>query len=350
MIVEEYKPLQPLNTFGIAARSRYYSYVPDLAALEHVLSLPTIQSVPTLVLGRGSNVLFTEDFEGLVVQIGLQGIEKIREEADHVWLRVGAGVDWHSLVVYCVNQGYSGIENLSLIPGTVGAAPIQNIGAYGVEFSQVFESLEAWELRSHTIQSFFHADCAFGYRQSVFKQALQGQYIILNVVVKLNKKHTFQIGYDSIQAVLEARGVKTLTPYAISEAIIQIRQQKLPDPEVMGSAGSFFENPVIDQQRATYLHQQYPGLPLHSLASNQFKIPAAWLIEQCGWKGYRNGNVGVSPHHALVLVHYGNASGKELHTLASLIQESVWERFNIHLVPEVNIIARYGIINGVKDS
>lgn len=339
MLVETYKPLQPLNTFGIAAQAHYYSYVPDLGALKTLLSTPLLQPLPKLVIGHGSNILFTEDFAGLALQIGLQGIDKIRETDDHVWLQIGAGVAWHTLVMYCVDQDYSGIENLSLIPGTVGAAPVQNIGAYGVELSQVFVSLEAWELSSNTLKTFTVADCSFGYRQSIFKQTLKGQYIIWQVVLKLNKKHTFHIAYDAIQTVLDTRGIKKPTVRAISEAIIAIRQGKLPDPQVVGSAGSFFENPVIDQKQAIQLQQQYPTMPLHYLGNDQYKVSAAWLIEQCGWKGYRQGNVGVSSQHALVLVHYGNGNGKDIYALARSIQESVRERFAIRLTPEVNIIA-----------
>ena len=269
MILEEYKSLEPLHTFGVTAQARYYSHVSNRIALENLLSLPAIEPLPKLVLGHGSNILFTEDFEGLVIKIGLQTIEKVKENDTHVWLRIDAGLDWHALVVHCVNQDYSGIENLSLIPGTVGAAPIQNIGAYGVEFSQVFESLEAWELHSNTIKTFFESDCAFGYRRSVFKHELQGQYIILQVVIKLNKKHTFQITYDAVQAVLEERGIKQLTPRAISEAIIHIRQQKLPDPHLVRNAGSFFENPVIEQHQALDLQQQHPSIPIHNVDNDQ---------------------------------------------------------------------------------
>ncbi|OJW69986.1 MAG: UDP-N-acetylenolpyruvoylglucosamine reductase [Candidatus Amoebophilus sp. 36-38] len=338
MNLQENISLELLNTFHIAAKARYYSLIKDAHMLQLLLKHPFIQNLPKLILGGGSNILFVKDFEGWVIQMALEGIQQVEEDSNHILLRVGAGVSWHQLVVYCVNKEYAGIENLSLIPGTVGAAPIQNIGAYGVEFSEVFESLEALEISTGIIKKFKKDDCAFGYRDSIFKSSLQGQYIILYVTLRLSRQLTFHTSYGVIQEVLAAMQVKELSIQAISDAVIHIRQQKLPDPTLIGNAGSFFKNPVIEQHLANRLKNEYPNLPSYPQADGQIKLPAAWLIEQCGWKGYRHGAVGVHPHQALILVNYGGASGQAIYQLAQEIQQSVAKKFGINLVPEVNII------------
>jgi UDP-N-acetylmuramate dehydrogenase len=340
---EENKPLQKLHTFGIDVKARYYAYLDTVADLVDLLARPTIKPLPKLILGQGSNILFVEDFEGLVIQIGLKGIEKVRENKEHVWLRVGASVDWHHLVTTCIEAGYGGIENLSLIPGTVGAAPIQNIGAYGVELSDVINSVGVLEVATGKTKTFTKSDCEFGYRYSVFKGPLQDQYVVLWIVLRLDKNPVFRTDHGAIQAVLETMGVQELSLKAISNAIVQIRRQKLPDPTVVGSAGSFFENPIIELAQALALQEAHPGLSMHPLPHGRIKLSAAWLIDQCGWKGYRQGNVGISSSHALVLVHYGHGTGQALFKLAQLVQESVWQKFGIRLVPEVNIIARSGL-------
>ena len=338
MNLQENISLEPLNTFHVAAKARYYSLIKDAHMLQLLLHHPFIQNLPKLVLGGGSNILFVKDFDGWVIQMALEGIKQVSADSTHVLLRVGAGVSWHSLVVYCVEKGYAGIENLSLIPGTVGAAPIQNIGAYGVELSDVFESLEAIEIRTGALKKFTKEDCAFGYRESIFKNSLQGQYIILYVTLRLAKQPIFHTSYGDLQEVLAAKGVKQLSIQAISDAVVHIRQQKLPDPTLIGNAGSFFKNPIVDQQVANRLKNEYPSLPIYPQTNDQVKLPAAWLIEQCGWKGYRRGAVGVYSHQALILVNYGGASGQEIYQLAQDIQQSVAQKFGIQLVPEVNVI------------
>ena len=338
MNLQENISLTLLNTFHIAAKARYYSLIKDEHTLQQLLKNPFLQNLPKLVLGGGSNILFVKDFEGWVIQMALEGIQQVAADSNHVLLRVGAGVPWHNLVLYCVEKGYAGIENLSLIPGTVGAAPIQNIGAYGVELRDVFESLEAIEISTGTIKKFTKEDCAFGYRDSIFKNSLQGQYIIMYVTLRLSKQPTFHTSYGALQEVLAAKGVKQVSIQAISEAVIHIRQQKLPDPRLIGNAGSFFKNPVVDQQVANRIKNEYPSLPIYPQADDQVKLSAAWLIEQCGWKGYRRGAVGVYPHQALILVNYGGALGQEIYELAQDIQQSIAQKFGIQLVPEVNVI------------
>lgn len=338
MQLQENILLEPLNTFHIAAKAHYYSLIKEKHILQQLLEDSSLKNLPKLILGGGSNVLFVRDFEGLVIQIGLEGIQKLEEDNNHILLRVGAGMLWHQLVLYCIEKEYAGIENLSLIPGTVGAAPIQNIGAYGVELSEVFESLEALEISTGVIKEFKKEDCAFGYRDSVFKNKLQGQYIILYVTLRLYKQPIFHTSYGTIQATLTARGIKQLSIKAISDAIIQIRQQKLPDPALIGNAGSFFKNPIVNQNMATKIKNEYPNLPIYPQPDGQVKLSAAWLIEQCGWKGYRRGAVGIYPNQALILVNYGGATGQEIYQLAQEIQQSVFKKFDITLVPEVNIL------------
>jgi UDP-N-acetylmuramate dehydrogenase len=338
MSLQEHLSLKPLNTFGIEAKARYYSLIEDIPTLQQLLLCPDLQVLPKLILGGGSNVLLTQDFPGWVIQIALQGIEKIAQDSSSIYLKVGAGLGWHTLVTYCIQQGYGGIENLSLIPGKVGSAPIQNIGAYGVEFSEVFESLEAIEISTGTIKSFYKHDCAFGYRESVFKNALQGQYIVTYVTLRLQKEPIFKTEYGIIKETLATMNVEELSLQAISDAIIRIRQSKLPNPSKAGNAGSFFKNPIVSKSTFEKLQIQYPNIPYFDLPGDEGKIPAAWLIEQSGWKGYREGLVGVHPHHALVLVNYGEATGQAIYQLAQKIQQSVEAQFGITLVPEVNII------------
>lgn len=338
MSLQAYVSLKSLNAFGIEAQARYYSCIKDIATLRGLLLQEQLKILPKLVLGSGSNILFIGNFEGWVIQMAIGGVEKLQEDEAAIWLKVGAGVSWHILVLYCVEQGYGGIENLSLIPGTVGAAPIQNIGAYGVELSEVFESLEAMEVSTGVVKTFSKQVCAFGYRDSIFKNTLRGQYIILNVTLRLQKQPTFRTAYGSIRETLAAMQVRTLSIKAISAAIMHIRQRKLPDPAKLGNAGSFFRNPMINRAYFGQLKSKYPALPGYALEHDQVKLPAAWLIEQCGWKGYRRGPAGVHSHQALVLVNYGGATGQAIYQLAQDIQQSVKERFNIELIPEVNLV------------
>ncbi len=330
--------LKSYNTFGIDVTTRYLVEVDNDQDIQTLLQLPDIQSLPKLILGGGSNLLLTQDFNGLVIKINIKGIETIKENQDYVWLRAGAGESWHEFVMYCVERGLGGIENLSLIPGTVGAAPMQNIGAYGVEIKDTFDRLEAVDIATGVKRIFTNTDCRFGYRDSVFKNEVKGQYIISNVLFRLDKNPVFHTSYGDIQKTLEQMGVKELTIKAISEAVIKIRRSKLPDPAEIGNAGSFFKNPEIPTSQYEALRNEYPELPGYIINEEIVKVPAGWLIEQCGWKGKRFGNIGVHARQALVLVNYGGGKGIEIKQLAERIQTSVEERFGIHLHTEVNFV------------
>ena len=305
MDIQEHISLKPFNTFGVAAQARYYTRITEVQALKALVKDTTWQHHPRVVLGGGSNLLFVKNFDGLVIHMALGGITMVKEDRSQAWIKAGAGVNWHALVLHCIAQGYAGIENLSLIPGTVGAAPVQNIGAYGVELCDVFDSLEAMEISSGVVRTFSRADCAFAYRSSIFKNDLKGKYIILGVTLRLQKHPTFRIDYEAVRATLAAMNVSLLTVKAVSDAIIHIRQQKLPDPARLGNAGSFFKNPLLSLHQYTQLKEQHPDIPGYTQSEQIVKVPAAWLIEQCGWKGKRKGAVGVHDEHALVLVNYG---------------------------------------------
>ena len=330
--------LKSYNAFGIDVTTRYLVEVDNDQDIQTLFQLPDIQSLPKLILGGGSNLLLTQDFNGLVIKINIKGIETVKEDQDHVWLRVGAGENWHEFVMYCVERGLGGIENLSLIPGTVGAAPMQNIGAYGVEIKDTFDRLEAVDISTGVKRIFTNADCRFGYRDSVFKNEVKGQYIISNVQFKLDKNPIFHVSYGDIQKTLEQMGVKELTIKAISEAVIKIRRSKLPDPAEIGNAGSFFKNPEIPASQYETLKIEYPNIPGYVINEEIVKVPAGWLIEQCGWKGKRFGNIGVHARQALVLVNYGGGKGLEIKQLSERIQASVEEHFGICLHTEVNFI------------
>jgi UDP-N-acetylmuramate dehydrogenase len=329
--------LQPHNTFGLDVRAKHWITITTAAQLQTLLRNPDYQSLPKLVLGGGSNVLFTQDFRGLLIKMAIPGIDVVEEDKAQVWVRVGAGVDWHELVMHCITRGYGGIENLSLIPGTVGAAPLQNIGAYGVEIKDVFASLEAVEVATGDRRTFGLADCHFGYRSSVFKHELKGQYIITSVTFLLQKHPVVNTSYGAITETLSRKGVTAPTIRDVSEAVIDIRRSKLPDPQQIGNAGSFFKNPVIPRTQYEALLADYPTLPGYP-AEDAVKVPAGWLIEQCGWKGKRLGNVGVHNRQALVLVHFGGGKGESLVALAQDIKASVLQKFGITIEPEVNMI------------
>ncbi len=330
--------LKTYNTFGIDVTARYLVEIDSEDSLQTMLQLTDFQNLNKLILGSGSNMLFTQPFEGVVVKIDLKGIEKTAETDLNVWLKVAAGEAWHDLVIYCVSNNYAGLENLSLIPGTVGAAPIQNIGAYGVELKDSFVSLEAVELATGQKRIFSYSDCGFGYRDSIFKHEAQGQFVITSVAFKLNKTPTFRLSYGDIQKTIDTMNPKTLTIKAVSDAVIKIRQSKLPDPAEIGNAGSFFKNPEISVSQFEILKAQFETMPSFAVSPEVMKIPAGWLIEQCGWKGKQVGNVGVHAKQALVLVNYGNGSGLEVKRLSERIQESVFQKFGINLPLEVNLI------------
>ena len=338
MIVLKDVQLKPYNTFGIEATAKYFVEVSSIEQLKEILQNPDYQSTERLILGGGSNMLLTKDFEGLVIKIAIKGFEVVEENEDNIWIKAGSGVVWHDLVMHCVNQNYAGMENLSLIPGTVGAAPMQNIGAYGIEIKEVFEELEALESETGEIKTFDKATCNFGYRESIFKHEAKGKYIILNVTFKLNKKPTFHIEYGAIKDTLAEMGVSEMSIKAISDAVIHIRQSKLPNPAEIGNAGSFFKNPEIPNTQFEALKTEFPTIPSYPVSETTTKVPAGWLIEQAGWKGQRFGNVGVHAKQALVLVNYGGGKGEEIKDLSQRIQASVKEKFGIQLSTEVNFI------------
>ena len=338
MIIQKDIQLKPFNTFGIEATAKYFIDVSSIEQLQEILQNPDYQSTERLILGGGSNMLLTKDFEGLVIKIAIKGFEVVNENEDNIWLKVGAGVVWHDLVLQCVNQNYAGMENLSLIPGTVGAAPMQNIGAYGIEIKEVFEELQALEIATGEIKNFDKAMCNFGYRESIFKHEAKGKYIILNVTFKLNKRPTFHIEYGAIKDTLAEMNISEMSIKSISDAVIHIRQSKLPNPAEIGNAGSFFKNPEIPNSQFETLKAQFPTIPSYPVSDTTTKVPAGWLIEQAGWKGQRFGNVGVHAKQALVLVNYGGGKGEEIKDLSQKIQASVKEKFEIQLSVEVNFI------------
>lgn len=338
MIVQKDVQLKPFNTFGIEATAKYFIEVSSINQLQEILQSPDFQSTERLILGGGSNMLLTKDFDGLVIKIAIKGFEVVNENEDNIWIKAGAGLVWHDLVMQCVNQNYAGMENLSLIPGTVGAAPMQNIGAYGIEIKEVFEELQALEMATGEIKNFDKAMCNFGYRESIFKHEAKGKYIILNVTFKLNKRPTFHIEYGAIKDTLAEMNISEMSIKSISDAVIHIRQSKLPNPAEIGNAGSFFKNPEIHNTQFEALKSQFPTIPAYPVSETTTKVPAGWLIEQAGWKGQRFGNVGVHAKQALVLVNYGGGKGEEIKDLSQKIQASVKEKFGIQLSAEVNFI------------
>ena len=293
---------------------------------------------PILILGGGSNLLFTKDFEGLVLHNAIKGMEVLNKNSTHSYIEAGAGEIWHELVLYAIDQNLGGLENLSLIPGTVGASPMQNIGAYGVEIKDVFHSLKALNIETLDERIFYHEDCEFGYRESVFKKALKGQYVILAVTFKLSKQPTVNISYGAIEETLKTMNIEQPNIKDVSDAVCAIRRSKLPDPAKIGNAGSFFKNPEITVSHFEILKTAYPLLPSYPTSLGYIKVPAGWLIEQCGWKGKTIDNYGVHPQQALVLVNYGNAKGNDIYQLSEKIKESVLGKFKITLETEVNII------------
>ncbi|MES2517178.1 MAG: UDP-N-acetylmuramate dehydrogenase [Bacteroidota bacterium] len=330
--------LKPYNTFGLDATAKFFVEIQSVEELVNVLQNPDFQTVEKLFLGGGSNILLTKDFDGLVVKINLKGIDKNVEDNTHIYIQAGAGEVWHELVMYCVEHQYAGMENLSLIPGTVGAAPMQNIGAYGVEIKDIFEELQALNLETLEIETFKLADCHFGYRESVFKHQFKGKYVITSVIFKLNKIPVYRVAYGDIQKTLEEMGVKELSIKAVSDAVISIRKSKLPDPAEIGNSGSFFKNPEIPKVQYDELKTRFENIPSYPINESTVKVPAGWLIEQAGWKGFRDGEIGVHARQALVLVNYGGGTGEQIKALSQKVQASVFEKFGIKLSAEVNFI------------
>ena len=327
--------LKPFNSFGIDLPAKYFATFSSINELNELVQ--HFSNERLLLLGGGSNILFTKPFDGAVIKNNLKGIELVNEDADHFYVRAQAGENWHEFVQYCIAHKYAGIENLSLIPGNVGASPMQNIGAYGVEIKDIFYELEAYHLKDHTLSTFRLQDCAFGYRESVFKKQFANQFAILNVTYRLNKRPVYNTSYGAIEQELAKLEVKDISIKAISDAVISIRSSKLPDPKTIGNAGSFFKNPVIPLSLYEQLKKDFDSIPGYPVQDGFIKTAAGWLIEQCGWKGYRHGDSGCYPKQALVLVNYGNANGQEIFDLSELIIQSVAEKFGIKLEREVNI-------------
>lgn len=338
MEVKEHFSLKALNTFGIDAKARYFAECLGVEELKSVLADPRFTDVPRMILGGGSNLLFTRDYPGLVIHNALKGIQLISENDDHVYVKAAAGEVWHEFVMYCIDHGHAGIENLSLIPGNVGAGPMQNIGAYGVEIKDVFHELEALNIADRLIRTFNATDCKFGYRESVFKREVKDQYIITSVTFRLNKKPKFNTSYGAIETELKNMNVTEKSIKVISQAVINIRSSKLPDPKVIGNAGSFFKNPEVVRSKFEFLKVKYPDIVGFELENGNMKLAAGWLIERCGWKGKTFGDAGVHKLQALVLVNYGNASGEEIMALSQKVLDSVKNTFGIELEREVNII------------
>ncbi len=338
MPMRENVSLKNLNTFGIEAKARYFIEINSEDELKSFLLQHKKTALPLLVMGGGSNMLFFKDFDGIVLKNNLNGISVVEENETYVKVRVGAGEVWHNVVMWSVEKNLGGLENLSLIPGTAGAAPIQNIGAYGVEIKNSLVAVEAMAIDSAEKKVFSNQECEFGYRNSVFKNAVKGKYIITAIILELKKQPQFKTEYGAIQSELEKLGITTLSVKAISDAVIAIRKSKLPDPAMIGNAGSFFKNPEITDKEFEKIKQQHPNIPHYPAGENKIKLAAGWLIEQCGWKGFREGDAGCHKNQALVLVNYGNATGAEIYNLALKIKESVYNHFGVHIEPEVNII------------
>jgi UDP-N-acetylmuramate dehydrogenase len=333
MQIQKNISLLPYNSFHLEANAAEFGSVKSVEELQKILGTKE----PLLILGGGSNILLTRNVDGLVLKIDINGIDEVKEDATHVYVKAGAGENWHEFVEYTIKRNWGGLENLSLIPGNVGAAPIQNIGAYGVELKDVFYELEAYDRKGKKVYSFGVNDCKFSYRDSIFKSAEKGRYIILNVTFILNKNPVLNTSYGAIREELKKMGVFSPTIRDVSQAVIKIRRSKLPDPTEIGNAGSFFKNPIVDQALFLSLSSKYSDMPAYPHEDQSVKLAAGWLIEQCGLKGYRKGDAGVHNKQALILVNYGKATGKEIFELSEKIAASVKKKFGVHLEREVNV-------------
>lgn len=331
--------LQPFNSFGFEAAAKLFVEINDMEGLRKLIHTPEFKQEKRLVLSGGNNILFTTDFfDGLVILMNNKGIETLYEDSDDCIVRVQAGEDWPEFVRQMVAQGLYGVENLAHIPGKVGAAPVQNIGAYGMELKDSFLQCQAMNLTTGEIQVFTNEACRFGYRESIFKQEIKGQYIITSVDFQLSRQGKLKLEYGNIKAYLDQNGISSPTLQQLHDAVCAIRDAKLPDVKQIGSAGSFFKNPVISVEQFNGLQQRYPDIP-HYPDADGVKVPAGWLIEQAGWKGWRDEHVGVYEKQALVLVHYGGGRGEDIVELARRIQNSVEEKFGIQINPEVNFVS-----------
>ncbi len=330
--------LSDLATMHVSAKAGSLIHIRTFEELYYAFEYIKQQETDFLILGGGSNILFADDFEGVILNIRLKGIEILEETDEQVVLKVAAGENWHELVMYCVSKGWGGIENLALIPGKVGAAPIQNIGAYGVELSQVVVEVEALMIESLTHQTFSNEQCKFGYRDSIFKSDLKGKTVITAITIALSKNHSPNSEYGALKSMLSAKGIEHPSIKDVCDAVIEVRESKLPDPNELGNNGSFFKNPVIDVFLFNELKKKYKDLPGYPVTEHLVKVPAGWLIDTAGWKGYREGDAGVHKKQALVLVNYGNATGLQIYDLSERIKQDIATKFGVILEREVNVV------------
>ena len=329
--------LKKYNTFGIEAKAKQFVAVHSVQDLKTILQENKAQK--KFILGGGSNMLLTKDVDALVIHIDLKGKKIIEENEDFVWVESQAGENWHEFVLWTINQNFGGLENMSLIPGNVGTTPVQNIGAYGTEIKDTFVSCEAMTIENQEMKTFTKEKCHFGYRESVFKNEVKNQYIITAVVFKLTKtNHKINTSYGDISSELEKNNIINPTLKDVSNAVIAIRQSKLPDPKELGNSGSFFKNPILLKSDFEKIHQQFPEMKYFDISETEVKVPAGWLIEQAGFKGKRFGDAGIHKNQALVLVNYGNATGQEILNISKDIQETIFKTFGIHIEAEVNVI------------
>lgn len=334
-LLQQNTSLKPYNTFGVDVNSSFFTEVSTVNNLKEILQKNT---KPILILGGGSNILLTKSFNGLVVKNNIRGIDLLDDSENDVVLKVGSGENWHQFVMYCIDHGYCGVENLSLIPGSVGASPMQNIGAYGVEVKDLIDEVEVLDLKKLSIKTFKNSECEFGYRTSIFKTSHKDKYFITSVTFRLSKKPNLNTSYGAIESELMNRGITKPSIKDVSDAVIAIRQSKLPDPAKIGNSGSFFKNPIVTVEELKNIQNEYENVPNYLQEDGTYKIAAGWLIEQCGWKGKKIENYGVHDKQALVLVNYGGATGQQIYQLSDDIINSVKEKFNVTLEREVNII------------
>lgn len=329
--------LKSFNTFGIEAKAKNFVAVHSLDELKTVLAEHAPE--PKFILGGGSNMLLTQDIDALVIHIDLKGKRIVKEDDNFVWVESMAGENWHEFVLWTIDQNFGGLENMSLIPGNVGTTPVQNIGAYGTEIKDTFVSCDAMKIDDQTMRTFSKEDCRFGYRESIFKQEAKNQYIITSVVFKLTKRnHNINTSYGDITKELALQNVSVPTLKDVSNAVIAIRQSKLPDPKILGNSGSFFKNPVISRSHFEKVQAQFPEIKFFEVSPTEVKVPAGWLIEQAGYKGFRKGDAGVHKNQALVLVNYGSATGQDILALSREVQQAVFDKYSIAIEAEVNVI------------
>ncbi len=338
MKLESNYPLKSLNTFGLEASAAQYIEVDSTGDVVELAKQGKLKDENILILGGGSNILLCDDVDNLVVKNNIKYIQKTSQDTNHITVQIGAGEVWHNLVLISLSNNWFGLENMSLIPGTVGAAPMQNIGAYGSEVKDLFVSLEAVDRKTGEIKTFTNEECQFGYRESVFKNKFKNQYFIVSVTLKLSLEADINTSYGAINTVIEEKGIKHPDPKDISDAVIEIRQSKLPDPAQIGNSGSFFKNPEISNDQFEKLKNKFENIVGYPLPNGKTKVPAGWLIENAGWKGFRDGDIGVHKNQALVLVNYGSGKGKDIYDLALKVKASVFDKYGIEINPEVNII------------